>query len=648
MRPESVLQWIALSVSLLGAAPVLPYLDPPLALALVFSLALGRLLYQRKIWLPSLPATALTVAGVGFYALGLNLDNPVRPLVHMLSVLLALRQVTEVSSRHFLQIFVLSLVLLAGSSLLTLTAWFLPALVVQVILISLGLILLSFYHRDPNLELSRHDSFRLWRSAAWLPLGALFLMVIFFFILPRTRTPLWNRFNPSEMAQTGYSEQVGAGQSSAVIASAGVVLRAEMAPLGPTDLYWRGTVLDRFDGRFWTRSRDHRGLESVKGGQPVKITLYQHPGEASVLFTLDRPLRTEGWNMSRHHGQVFVPRSNVANRRMMALLESRLNGKLYPTEKTPVDFYLRLPDDISPRLRALSKELSPPEATPRQRFSNLLQFYRQQELQYTTVNLPAGEWPLEQFLFSQKAGHCEFFASSFALLLRLQGIPSRLVGGFYGGEYNELGGYYLVRESMAHVWVEALLPGEGWVRIDPSTLALNAAEVIVDPRTAMPPLTTRLMDTINYLWNKQVITYDLERQIESARNLRKWSQHDLAGWRQGIWIGLPLVGLFLLLRYRPWSLYQRPDPRQRLFRKALRQLGIQEKNLPPGQTLDQLSQAFPDTGLAEFLALYQHVLYREDPLSSERQRELLQRLKRIKKLPTPVEGVGLGKGGRVT
>jgi hypothetical protein len=133
--------------------------------------------------------------------------------------------------------------------------------------------------------------------------------------------------------------------------------------------------------------------------------------------------------------------------------------------------------------------------------------------------LPTGERALDQFLFESKEGNCEFFASSFALILRAAGVPARLVGGYLGGEYNQLGGYYLVSEGMAHVWVEVYLDGQGWLRVDPSRFARNAASVWASPRRSLLLRLRMALDSVDHTWNRAVITYDFERQADVARKL---------------------------------------------------------------------------------------------------------------------------------
>jgi hypothetical protein len=147
----------------------------------------------------------------------------------------------------------------------------------------------------------------------------------------------------------------------------------------------------------------------------------------------------------------------------------------------------------------------------------LQEFFRGQQLSYADSDLPGPSTPIDEFLFDKKRGYCEFFASSFALLLRLCEIPARLVGGYLGGEYNNLGGYYLVTEDLAHVWVEAMID-DHWQRIDPSRLAVNASSALLAPRQQGLSLLIRTMDNLEHIWTRAVINYDLRQQLDLMRN----------------------------------------------------------------------------------------------------------------------------------
>lgn len=625
MKPDRLLSLLLAGIGLLGILPLLPFLDGPLRLLALVALPLGVWLRHRRQFLPNLPATLVTLAGTVFYLLQLSLADPVRPLVHALVLLLCLRQLTEPTPRHLLQGYVLSLVLLSGSSLLSLSPWFLLLLVLQITAISLALVLLTFYARQADLRLTAAHARALWRTALWLPLGSLVLMGFFFFILPRTQTPLWDLFNPAPRAQTGYSDEVRPGAATAVESSQEVVLRAEMAAIPTEDLYWRGAVLDRFDGQVWRRPQRPRPPEQVTGGRPLQIQLVQRAGRAPVLLTLDRPERWIEGRVRPLGGRVFTA-SQRGNRQQTYRLQSRLDGRLLPGgSDRSVD--LALPENLSPRLQQLATELG--EGTPAERVAQTLDWYRQQGFRYSTEQLPTGEGSLERFLFDAQAGHCEFFAASLAVLLRLQGVPARLVGGYYGGEYNPLGGYYLVREAMAHVWVEALLPDEGWRRLDPSGLAANAATGIAGRRSLGLPWHQRLADGLGYLWTRTVITYDLKQQIRTAGQLRQ----QLSGVRQ--W-GVPVAAIMTVAAVAVWwARRRRPAGRrrwqreQRLWHALLKRLDLDETDLSPMEGLQHLAHSSNDPALQRFIALYQQALYDATGLTDARYHQLHRLLQSI-------------------
>jgi hypothetical protein len=174
----------------------------------------------------------------------------------------------------------------------------------------------------------------------------------------------------------------------------------------------------------------------------------------------------------------------------------------------------------------------------------LADFFREQKLVYAQDDLPGEQDPVDEFLFDKKRGYCEFFASSYVTLARLLGIPARLVGGYLGGDYNKLGGYYLVTEDMAHVWVEVLTDSNRWVRIDPSRWADNAEAVLLSRQAAQLGTWQRLTDAFNYYWIQAVVIYDFGRQLKVLQG----AQEQLRGLRAGkvptsLWGWLALLAL---------------------------------------------------------------------------------------------------------
>jgi len=180
------------------------------------------------------------------------------------------------------------------------------------------------------------------------------------------------------------------------------------------------------------------------------------------------------------------------------------------------------------RLQELAREISGAKATPIEN-ALLVETYLRENFDYSLANMAAGSQdPLAAFLFQTRAGHCEYFASAQAILLRILGIPTRIVNGFRRGEYNEWGAYFIVRASDAHSWVEAYFPGAGWTEFDPTPPAT--------PENSFRLLRTfsRMMDSVEVLWG-EVVTFDRFKQagfFQLLRNKieRNWAQV-LEGYR---------------------------------------------------------------------------------------------------------------------
>src|SRR5262249_47741743 len=140
--------------------------------------------------------------------------------------------------------------------------------------------------------------------------------------------------------------------------------------------------------------------------------------------------------------------------------------ELTPTERQEA---LEVPASVSPAVRELAESWIDQDSNPRVTVNKALQFFRTQGFRYSLLPGEYGKNDLEQFLFHRRIGFCEHYATSFATLMRLAGIPARVVVGYLGGEYNDLGRFFLVRQADTHAWCEIWLPDSGWTRIDPTT-----------------------------------------------------------------------------------------------------------------------------------------------------------------------------------
>jgi len=153
---------------------------------------------------------------------------------------------------------------------------------------------------------------------------------------------------------------------------------------------------------------------------------------------------------------------------------------------------------------------------------------------YTTdlIGTPEGE-RIETFLFSLRRGHCELFASSMVLMLRSQGIAARLATGFLGAEYNPIEGYYIVRQSNAHAWVEAYVDDQGWRVFDPTPPAGRPAST----EAGALQLASQLYDYLIFRWDRYILTYGLADQVGFVASLtRIWKV--VTGW---LGTGKPVV-----------------------------------------------------------------------------------------------------------
>ena len=625
------LNLLTCAVAVLGVAPLYPYLDLPVQAALPAALAAALYLDRRETSpLKPLPATLLSLGCLLFYAAQAGRDNLVGPAVNVLALLLAVRLLTEKTGRNYLQIFALGLFALAGSSLLSLSPVFFLYLVLLVVAVTTGLVLVTFYAADPRMVLGRRQLKQILGTALVLPAASLLLMVFFFFILPRTSRPLWNFLNPGPVARSGVGDEVRPGAFAAISASREVAFRAECEKLAPGQLYWRGAVLGGLKGDTWVAEGVPDGEQSrVVGGRPVRQTVYAEPRQDRRLFALDPPLHLEGISVHRSGEGVFTAAHLNRRRRYEAV--SPVGGALQPRGKVDRDFYLRVPPDLTARVRAVGADIATRGRSPKGKIALLEDFFRGQGLTFANDDLPGADHTIDRFLFVKKKGYCEYFASSFAVLLRLAGVPARLVGGYYGGEYNELGGYYLITEADAHVWVEALAGGR-WERIDPSRLAANADRSPSLARSRGLGAISRLLDAGGYFWNRAVIAYDFHSQLRALQQadnrLKGWSV--ALTWKKVLLWALLLAGaggVVVTLR-RP-----RHSREERLVQRYLRQVerfyGPESVRGPVG--LRELAERLDDPRCREFAEIYGRALYRDrkpDRKEWRRLRELIRELGR--------------------
>jgi hypothetical protein len=291
-------------------------------------------------------------------------------------------------------------------------------------------------------------------------------------------------------------------------------------------------------------------------------------------------------------------------------------------------FYLQPPVEVSPRMRQVAAGIYDGSEDITVRISALADFFRSRELSYAQDDLPSGPDPIDAFLFEKKRGYCEFFASAYITLARLAGIPSRLVGGYYGGDYNALGGYYQVGENAAHVWVEVLNGDNAWQRIDPSQWAINAATTLGERDRFQLSGFRQLADSLNYHWVQAIVVFDLDQQItlfrEAGNRLRTLRAPE--GWWQ--WFGGLLVGVALFVGA---FLFRSKSKEARLleaFRGRLRKR-YGDHVLLPGSGLAEIGDRLDSDECRQFAQIYYGAVFRDRVLTAQELAQLKALLKRI-------------------
>lgn len=284
-------------------------------------------------------------------------------------------------------------------------------------------------------------------------------------------------------------------------------------------------------------------------GETVVQELYLEAYESNYLFALDRPVRVN-LQGAKLKGDLSITMDKPVSKRTRYEAVSKVSDRL-PVLEIDRKLYLQLPDGIPERIRALASSLTDSKDELKI-VEAVVKYLNSPPFRYSLQGLPITANPLEDFLFNHKAGNCEYYASAAAVLLRLRGIPSRLVVGYRGGYYNPIGSYYLVTQQSAHVWVEAFVKGS-WLRIEPTP-----GSVVIGQTHKPLWLTVRLyLDTINYYWNQMVIGYSFERQVKGLVRLqgllRGLQRPDVETFKSyGLWflVGLSVVlSLMIILSY---------------------------------------------------------------------------------------------------
>lgn len=467
--------------------------------------------------------------------------------VHLVLFAMVVRLFSLQRTRDHYTLAVLSFLMVLAASVLTVSSVFLFSFAVFLLIAIVAFVLMEMQHsvasepshaQDPRAASPRAASPTERMAYALLAIApALMLMILagsflIFFLLPRVTSRYLTAYSPASDVATGFSDRVQLGRIGQIQQSSAVVMHIQIQNdlLGAYDLKWRGVALSNFDGRVWSNSFAQTPVRaagdgsyrlapvvdpraaSVAARRSIRYRVLMEPLGTNVFFLAEWPRSLTGTfrQVSTDAGGAVYdldadhPINRYEAESQLPAIDSdelRLAPNTAPGE---MDRYLKLPP-LDVRIVRLAEDIAA-RAPSNYEKAVAVERYLSTRFAYT-LELPssAPADPLAYFLFERKRGHCEYFASSMAVMLRSLRIPSRIVTGFRGGEYNDLTGQYVVRASDAHSWVEAYFPGSGWISFDPTPAGSVAA------RTGWSRMDLYL-DAAASFWREWIISYDVGHQ----------------------------------------------------------------------------------------------------------------------------------------
>ncbi|MCW5801659.1 MAG: DUF3488 domain-containing protein [Deltaproteobacteria bacterium] len=395
---------------------------------------------------------------------------------------------------------------------------------------------------------------RFFLGTGLLSFGVFLGAAIVFLALPRVGIGFFIK-SKSGLSLSGFSDGVKLGGHGVIKQDSTIVMRVEIdARYGgreAPEIHWRGVAFDQYRDGHWTRTldaprtnqtleesptRDRRTLLYQGRALPVpeierlaqraiKQEVWLEPLDSDVLFGASLPRIVEYGHTLRR--RTPIERNDEIRLEHGATVHYTVWSELAPPPPDVLrrssgalpsgfDVYLQLPPEITQRTRELAASITRDAPTAYDK-AEAIQAWLTTNLTYTLqLEDPGGREPVDFFLFERRKGHCEYFASAFAILARAVGLPVRQVNGFLGGEWNEYQGYVAVRAGDAHSWDEVYFPDAGgggtWVTFDPTPG--GDEEMLGRGGSGWRARLGRFLDTLRFQWTKWVIEYDLVAQLE--------------------------------------------------------------------------------------------------------------------------------------
>lgn len=646
---EPILLAIAAALPLYFSAALSP------AAVAIYHLVMGAILvWQLRQPGASLPRSVLRFLGVAYFFFyfvdGLAISrNLIRATGHLLFFIAAYQSADRDSTKNHPQR-LLVIFLIAIASIATSTH-------ISVILFVGGF---TFLLLRQMIAISREESARLVgarevesptnRSAAAYLALLVVVAIAFFPLLPRVRNPFVRGGGLSlQGASTGFSDAIDLSTGRTITPDPRVVARVTLPAAAARDfvpLRLRGGHYDRYvNGRWTSRSlRSKRHIVTEDAG----FSIARPVGESHTIEI--RQTRTVAQGQ-----RLFLPVGTWQVRGLGALIEAPNEGVYNlpgpgesliefsvaaSSEVDPIFSTRQLPAyDVVPEIAELANSIAGNATTPREN-ATLIQAHLSANFTYVpnpvTLAAPVGA---EQFLLSERRGHCEHFATGMVLLLAARGVPARVVGGYYGGEFNPLGGYFVIRQRDAHAWVE-VWDGTRWSTWDPTPSDMR-------PGSGTPNLVAAYLaavaESVNFFWDRYILTFGLSDQVNLILSAFYATRDFVARAKAGL-AALPSIGpgpLALALAVAlvvaslvalAWRWRRRPS----LFERLSKRLAKQGLSVTPSMTgadvvaLVRATRPAIAPVVERIVALYERDRFSTRPMTKEERTAARMELRQVR------------------
>lgn len=410
---------------------------------------------------------------------------------------------------------------------------------------SIFLIFISLcYHVSPSATIRKQG-----KLVVKMCLQAIPVCFLLFLILPQL-SPLW-KMPTQRSAETGISETITPGDFARLSQSDDLVFRASFSSNIPSQnsLYWRTLVYESFDGKTWSvskiRDREKNRMQQSRyvfrpplSGETLNYEIIMEPTQQHWLYVMDIavPKTSQTWLSHDYQVQSTIPISTKFKYDVQSYPNERLN---YAPSYVDQQINLLLPKLGNSKTQSWVKALRRKHPNNIKFIEAVEAYFRNEGFVYTLNPSTMLVDPVDDFLFQKRAGFCSHYASAYAYIMRLAGIPARIVGGYQGGEARE-NNYISVHQYDAHAWVEILDRKNGWIRRDPTALVspdrinfgLESAVAYENSFLSDSPYSLARLKTfaalnqlrllvadIDFFWSSWILGFDQQRQMDLFRYL---------------------------------------------------------------------------------------------------------------------------------